>query len=233
MKKCRSSPAWIITFSDLMSLLLVFFVLLFVMSKTDSEKFKQMMESIQQALLGQMQAPVTFSPNPQPNMPESGDTLMPDLHQQLRTHFAQALEQGLIEIEPRSDGVVLTFPDSTTFPRGSSELTATFKRQLGSLGEYLQHPQFHVRVIGHTDSTPVIGGRFVDNWELSAARAAAVVRTLLEQKTLLPRQAEAVGMADAHPLSSGRREQDMERNRRVEIYIQVTPATHNRTEHTP
>lgn len=225
MRKCKESPAWIITFSDLMSLLLVFFVLLFVMSKTDTNKFKQMIESIQMSLTGSSSQQVqinhiTTSSLDLGSLPETGNAVIPDLQTSLTQHFSEVIEQHLLNIQRNKEDITLTFPEKMTFSPGSSELSDMFKQQLQSLSHYVTPPNFHIRVIGHTDNTPVTGGRFHNNWELSAARAAAVVQTLIDAKVIRADQAEAVGLADTKPISHDQSVKGLEKNRRVEIIIQ-------------
>jgi len=117
-------------------------------------------------------------------------------------------------------------PSEVLFRSGSADLGAEGKRQLSDLAEVIRDvasraPQdldWVLRVDGHTDIQPIRGsGRFRDNWELSQARALAVVRYLIEEENLPPKRLAATGFGQYQPIDPGQTPEALARNRRIEF----------------
>jgi len=104
------------------------------------------------------------------------------------------------------------------FASGEAELSAEAKRILGSLGDFLNSISNDIVVEGHTDNVPIMKKRFPSNWELSVARATNVVRYLVEIG-ISPKRLAAVGYGETRPLYPNDTEEHKAKNRRVEILI--------------
>ncbi len=219
--KCEAgAPKWMTTFSDLMSLLMCFFVLLLSFSEMDVARFKEVAGSLRDAF-GVQREEVVFQ------IPKGIDVVstefpakftVEELLERIKAAVKLELIKGEIQIESLKDRVILRFKDDLLFPKGSAELTPRAKQVLLKVGEVLELFDGEILVAGHTDNTP-IRGRYRSNWELSAARAVSVVEFLLEHKFVFPRQIAAVGYGPSRPLYPNDTEAHRAANRRVEIIL--------------
>ena len=129
-------------------------------------------------------------------------------------------EGRLVDIDKNYSEIVITFPDSVSFRSGSAQLTDVFFSSLNRLADVLKKADGQIIVAGHTDDTPIAGGgRFQDNWDLSAARASAVVRHFQTVNNISGERLEAHGYGDTRPVDSNFSIQGRDRNRRVEIIL--------------
>ncbi len=229
-KKCNDAP-WLATFADLMSLLMAIFVLLFAMSTLDAHKYEAIVKSLTHTLghgsdLTQTQVQYFKQADEQRKVEQDqdGETTIENLkplYESLVETFAMASRQSDVQVslDPEKKRVHISFPENISFPTGSAELKPGFAVYLSKLQPYVTEFS-RVQAVGHTDKRPVVGGRFKSNWELSSARAAAVVQKLIENGIIQSRQAEVVGVADTSPLSLAETEAGYAMNRRVEIIIE-------------
>ncbi len=209
------------TFSDLMSLLLCFFVLLLSFSEMDVARFKEVAGSLRDAF-GVQREEVVFQ------IPKGIDVVstefparftVDELLERVKAAVKLELIKGEIQIESLKDRVILRFKDELMFPKGSAELTPRAKAVLLKLGEVLALFDGEIIVAGHTDNLPIHSQKFRSNWDLSAARAVSVVDFLLAHKFVLPRQIAAVGYGPSRPLYPNDTEEHRAANRRVEIIL--------------
>jgi chemotaxis protein MotB len=228
------APAWIVTFADMMSLLLCFFVLLLSFSAIDAEKFRQAAESLKEAF--------KFSAAPTPGPQRQETTTTPDLEQMLQSsasavspqetfqdHLQQAKRDideyidraGLskhIQTEISSNYLEIVNSNPLNFPPGKAELLESSLQYLNALIPILQRPDFRIIVEGHTDSIPISTTLYRSNWELSAARAASFV-TYLEEHGVDPKRMVVHGYGPYAPVAPNDTEENRARNRRIEIML--------------
>ena len=228
-KKVKPCPGWLATFADLMSLLMAMFVLLYAMSSTDVPKYKSVVESLTDALghgevLSQEQVEYFEKVLKKEVSTQIEKTLIEDLkplYESLLETFSndtQSAKSIQIEYEESKDQIKVTFPEQIAFDTGSAELKPGFAKMLVNFQGF-KRPDIVIKVIGHTDTRPVSGGRFVSNWELSSARASSVIVELLNQDLVNQNQVEAIGVADTMPLIDEQTLQAYTKNRRVEVLI--------------
>ncbi|MBJ6136164.1 MotB family protein [Marinobacter litoralis] len=263
-------PAWVVTFADLMSLLMCFFVLLLSFSEIDAMKFKQIAGELSKAFGVQREVPVLeipqgtspifdkFSPGPpEPTVldevrqtttdqkPEL-ETLKSPTEQareeaakealeadaaRIREVLAEAIEDGRITIEADLDQhrIVIRVEEKGSFPSGSAELTWEFETLLLEMAEVLADIPGELTVEGHTDDIPIRNSRFYSNWDLSAARAAAVANALLATGAVEPTRLAVKGLADTEPRGENDSSESRAKNRRVEIIVDMlTPQEEER-----
>ena len=116
-------------------------------------------------------------------------------------------------------GLVITVvTDAVVFRSGSAELGLSGADILQLVGSALATVDNHVLVEGHTDNVPINTATYPSNWELSSARAGAVVR-FFERMALLPGRLQAAGFADTRPIDSNTSDSGRARNRRVEVIV--------------
>jgi chemotaxis protein MotB len=118
------------------------------------------------------------------------------------------------------DGIRLNIPNSILFNSGAAELQGRGPSVIKALAPLLIDGKFIVAVEGHTDNNPISTERFPSNWDLSASRAAAVVRVLADAG-VGPGRLQAVGYADTRPLTGNDTENGRAENRRVALFLRM------------
>jgi chemotaxis protein MotB len=137
----------------------------------------------------------------------------------LEAGVARAIGTHPIEITSDVRGLVISMPDSAAFSSGSADLTPDAKAFLVALAGELRLTAARVRVEGHTDDVPISTGRYQSNWELSTARASAVVVFLVSATALAPERLSAAGYGQFHPRVPNDTPERRVRNRRVDLVV--------------
>ncbi|MDR9497861.1 MAG: flagellar motor protein MotB [Hydrogenovibrio sp.] len=236
-KKCDKSQSWLATFADLMSLLMAIFVLLFSMSTLDADKYEAIVKSLTKTLghgqdLTQTQVEYfkKVKEEQESNLEKKGETTLDDLkplYESLIDTYSDSNETAQennidVTIEPEEKQIKISFPERISFPSGRATLKPDFVVELRKLRVHIgQNDQ--VKAVGHSDKRPVTGGRFRSNWELSSARAAAVIEQLIDDQVARPEQCQVVGVGPTEPLVDEDTPQAYTKNRRVEIIIRPAP----------
>lgn len=201
---------WLITYSDMMSLLLTFFILMFSISTIDPVKLEQIGNSVGQALGGAKPKPTEhFS--------------IKEIYDKVVDVIEQEQLKGVIEVETSSRGVSIKIPSEISFASGKADLDPRIFPILNKLALMIAQSKFPIAIEGHTDNVPIKSDVFPSNWELSSARAAQVVRYFVGLG-LPSDRFRAIGYADTRPRASGKTieeanqtEEQRAQNRRVEI----------------
>lgn len=213
-----TAPFWMATFSDMVTLLLTFFVMLVAMSEVKVEKFKEAL-SYFQGRTGVMQhesAVPSKDSAPTSVRPESVE--MAERYEKLMAYIDANNLSGLVEADLTEDGMHFVINDAAMFRPGQADVIEPSRTLLGLIAGLLTDDVQAVVVEGHTDDRPIRTTRFPSNWELSTARAASVVRLLIDNPSALPPQRyRSVGMAEHHPVDTNDTSEGRGRNRRVEI----------------
>jgi chemotaxis protein MotB len=225
---------WLLSYSDLVTLLFAVFVMLLAITTlkdqlpttplpTDTPAVTVPASGAHAAV---PEPPVPAEPPPKPdNRPRlnAGEVAVeaPEpLLERWRERLAALGIPAGAAVSVRQNRVGIVLGDAILFSAGQAELSRDGRAVLASLVPVLAATPGDIVVEGHTDSTPIASGRFPSNWELSAARAAAVVRALSELG-LPPARLSAAGYADTRPLTAERDPASRARNRRVAITIQT------------
>ncbi|MFH1058764.1 MAG: flagellar motor protein MotB [Pseudomonadota bacterium] len=224
----EEGDGWLTIYGDMMSLLLVFFVLMFAISTIDKHKFETVVQAVSQALGGSVHyesKPTPFpGPPPDPlaelkNKVRQETDAMAGLQARLQALIEQDNMQRSLAVKNEPKGVALIVQDMAMFDLGSADLKPEIRPLLSKIGGLLKHIPNEIVVEGHTDNLPISTAKFASNWELSVMRATNVVHFLLEQAQLDPAQVTAAGYAyfrPRHDFASA----DNAKNRRIEIVIQ-------------
>ena len=226
-----SSSSWLTTFNDLVTLLMVFFVLLFSMSSINIEKVRAFQYALQSGLgilrQGQMSSVSIKEPQPIEDMShidtQSEGIRAPDknsLIETLRRDILQELKSDL-EIEVTLDhlGARLSFEDRVLFEFGKAAIHPEGYPFLDKIATVLKKVPDAVRVEGHTDNIPIQTKRYPSNWELSVARAVNVVKYFAGAGKINPHRLSAVGYGESRPVVPNDTPSNRAKNRRVEILL--------------
>lgn len=215
-----------VTFADLMSLLLTFFILVLSFANMDIVRFRDMLGSIQTAFGVQVQRReadyVAFSPSQferkDMELSKENEEIL-SMVVQLRTIMEndETLQKST-GVEADDNGMVLRVDSASMFDRGSATLRPEAESALDAVISILRNYNMNLVIRGHTDDVPVNSAQFPSNWELSAARATAALRYIMEYGGFSPTRMRAVGYADSRPLVPNTSEENRRKNRRVEFY---------------
>lgn len=226
---------WLLTYADLITLLMVFFIVLYSISQTDKEKYLQLARALRASLLNanvsNSLVNVSRIPGdverllPEPNaqqLPGAGRNELRDL-QETGQELADALRAaGLsaeVTIAMAERGLVVSFSDSVFFDLGRADLRPESRRVLTRIAPILAGMPNRILVEGHTDNLPIRTAAFPSNWELSAARAVAVARFLTEEGGISPERVGATGYGEWRPKYPNDSERNRARNRRVDLVL--------------
>lgn len=227
-KKCpecpKGAPMWMSTFSDMVTLLLTFFVLLISMASFEPVKWKMTTESLQGAF-GVMETFPTVPIHPAVVIPKkSGDEQKRKQSLQDAKKIQEVVESkkldDAVKVEITETGIAILLRDPVGFASGSADLKEQGKEILGDISDILrQNEDLKVRVEGHTDDVPISTGRFRSNWELSAARSLSVVELLSANTGIAPAHMSAVGYGEHRPQVPNTSLENRSKNRRIQIFV--------------
>ncbi len=222
-----TKDAWLVTYSDMVTLLLAFFVLLFSFSTLDMVRFQRALISLQEAL-GVLQGGRTVAADPV----DTDDTLNREMHREalqiaqllaVRQQLERALEDGDlgggVTLDLTERGLILHFTDRVLFESGSADLRPGAREVLDRISPILAEIPNHIRIEGHTDNVPINTFRFPSNWELSTARATSVLQYLLQLEASNPGRLSAAGYGEYRPLDTNDTVEGRARNRRVDVVL--------------
>ena len=222
----QESKSWLITYADMVTLLLTFFVMLLAISNFDTKRFEDIMKSIQFSLgaeasrggkIGRIDLHDVRRKNLSMPSGKYTEPLMKDVRNTLKT---KNLDDS-VSVTTEDGKVIIRVKGRTLFPSGSSNFDPKAKEVLDEIAKIVRnYPEYNLHVGGHTDPTPIKTAKFDSNWELSALRATAVLRYLIEQG-VDPRRMTATGYADTDPLAPNTSPANMAKNRRVEFVMEL------------
>lgn len=216
------APGWMVTFGDLMSLLLTFFVLLLSFSSIQEVEFQKALGSLKGALgVLPRQQSVIFRMKPYfPRLTDVQNTKFREKLQELREMIREKAMGDQIHLEVNDNGVLIRIDSPVLFRLGDATLKSNAQPILDKIIEMFGDWNTNIRIEGHTDDLPIHNARFPSNWELSTARALSVLRYFLQTGEIEPGRLSAVGYGQYHPLLPNINEENRAKNRRVEIYIE-------------
>lgn len=224
----EDEATWLVTYADLMTLLLVFFIIMYAISSINLIKFRSTLASIQFSS-GQTNSGIGLLEIVKPEQLDKKVSLadltglksrekemlgdIDDLIQkkQLGKHIIAKISEGKIYIQIR--GKVL-------FDSGAAQLNDDAKPILDKIVGIIQdYEEFNVNIKGHTDNTPISTAQFASNWELSAIRATTVLKYLIDGE-VNPMRLTATGYGDLLPLVTNNSAENRATNRRVEFVLE-------------
>lgn len=227
-EKKGNHERWLITYADMITLLLIFFIVMYTLSRIDVQKFQYLSTSLSKALgAGGM---VLNSPGPSVvpgiagTVPDtalhSGENQqLENVRREIERHIRDANLHAKISVTTEERGVVLSFQGEVLFKLGSAELTPRAREILFKVGPILETMPNYLRVEGHTDDLPIVSAPFPSNWELSAARASSVLQELIRNFKIHPERLSAVAYGEYRPVVPNDSVENRQRNRRVDIVI--------------
>lgn len=211
---------WLTTFNDMITLLMVFFVMLFAMGSLDIDRFHNFQNALQSAMgvlnAGSQSPEGILADNQNEPMKSDGSEVKT---QDEPTELNQLENTSGLEAEYTKKGIQLILNDELMFDSGSARLTQQGIVLLKKVARIIGPLNRFIRVEGHTDNIPISTGRYPSNWELSTARAVHVVKFLQIQGNISARNLSAAGYGASRPRAKNDSEVGRSKNRRVEIIL--------------
>ncbi|PKM82345.1 MAG: chemotaxis protein MotB [Firmicutes bacterium HGW-Firmicutes-14] len=225
-EKAPNHERWLITYADLITLLMIFFVLMYTISNVNSKKFAQLSASMSEALLGQNSGYfLGEAPGPlviQDSYSPGGKTEMESMKEakeKLEKYIEEKGLKGKVDVGQEERGLIISLKEALLFKLGSADITPESRDVILNVGRILAEMPNNIRIEGHTCNLPIRTSQFPSNWELSTARATNVVRFLVNNVGLKPEKLSATGYGEFRPIVSNTSEINRAKNRRVDIVV--------------
>jgi chemotaxis protein MotB len=243
----ENAERWLLSYADFITLLMVFFVVMYSMSRVDQDKFAVLAESLSGAMGGGSVAmgdgtvvvPVKdLTPEQIDQILEENPETAEDLEAaileaalekeksqlsamqiQLQEYLAERNLQNDVTIEIDDRGLVVSLNASILFDSGSAVIHPAVKDTLKQVGEIMNRMPNYIRVEGHTDNVPINTAQFRNNWALSVIRATNVVDIFIDQSGIEPRKLVASGYGEFKPKGDNNTAEGRSLNRRVDIIL--------------
>lgn len=231
----EAGEAWLLPYSDLMTLLLAVFIVLFAVSKIDAKKAQEMSEQFAGNMMDK-------NYNAQGTGTGSGDgggggPLNVDTKSELESFFGEyelkKLEALKVELDEKIHtdgmdqsastmidmrGLVIRLNNAVLFESGSAEIKK-HEDTLNEVASILNTADNYIRIEGHTDNTPIRRSNYASNWELSTARAVNVVKLFISKNNFPPEKLIAVGYGEYKPVADNETAEGRSSNRRIDIIV--------------
>lgn len=232
-EKCEpGAPGWVVTFGDMMSLLLTFFILLLSFAKLEKTRFKVFATSMKQAfgiqnvtpresyVTGRSVVKKSFS------LPFNATETANQLKNIVKS-LQQRSPQGKVDIDvaEKDKGVLMTIPFESMFESGRSDIKPEMQPMLDEISRKLALNKTQVRISAFTDDIPISSKQYASNDELSAARSVSLVRYLLlvADGQIGKERFETVAFGSNRPIAPNISRINRKRNRRIEILFYTRP----------
>ena len=230
----EASEAWLLPYSDLMTLLLALFICLFAISQTDETKMTQMAQAFSSAF--NMGGP-SFFEGAGPSSKSSRDMLssedggmeaylaensqMEAVKRQLDEYIEQNELNEEVTTAMTEDGLMIRIKENALFPSGSADLMPSAQRIGPAIAGLIAPIPQRILITGHTDNVPINSPRYPSNWELSSARAINFMKFILAQDNRInPSRFSAMGRSEYRPIADNSTPAGQAQNRRVEVLIE-------------
>ena len=215
----RWPPGWIVSFSDLMTLLLTFFIFFF--SVTTLKKLPKVLKILSQE--AGVITPIDRSEFPMPTKSTYIQKEYVRRESDLISNFKKYVEKaGLgndVKLVAGTKEIKIVIANPILFDIGKGELKPQALPVLKNLAELFKDNDNLIRIEGHTDNVPISTEKFPSNWELSAARAINVIKYFIDTAKIPPARLEALGYGEFRPTALNETVAGRAQNRRVEIKI--------------
>ena len=235
-----SAERWLLTYADLITLLMVFFIVLYSISQVNQSKYIALSNALRASfLMSSNSGNAAINTSPQPsldaqNLPQTGSQngLLEAVGKQVVGKVnAQKLQQD-VSVRVTPEGLRISFQaQAIFFAKADATISPSFQSLLLSIAPILKPLPNEIEVQGYTDNEPLFSSLYPTSWELSAARSVNVLRYLVDKGGLDPAKVSAVAFGEYHPLYSNATAQGQAANRSVDLLVrpQVVAATTSAT----
>lgn len=232
-QKKENSERWLLTYSDLITLLMIFFVIMYSMSNVDSQKYDSLAYSLNTSLAPSLSivaggsntvgSGINSSNGNNDFFSNSSSDQEPSPAQEIENKLKTYLEshnltsQVNLHIEPQ--GLILSLNETVFFESGKAEVQPNYKQNLLEICEILNTFDNNVAIEGYTDNVPINNNHFKSNWELAALRAINVVHLFTDEGHIDPHKLSATSYGEYRPITSNDTAEGRSKNRRIDIVL--------------
>ncbi len=226
---------WMISYSDFITLLFAFFVVMYATSSVNEGKYRTFGTSLSDAFLNRKSVPPpklnqVLPPRPVPEsekkiLAQQRREKMQGIAQDILSVMSPLVNAGKVRVMQSNIGVTVEINASLLFKSGEADLEPKSVKALQAVAQVLKNDNHDIKVMGYTDDTPISTASFPSNWELSSARASSVVR-LFAENGIDPARMVVEGYAENHPVDSNATPAGRARNRRVTVMILAAAPVH-------
>jgi chemotaxis protein MotB len=217
---------WLLPYSDLMTLLLAVFIVLFATSKVDQKKMEDMADSFANIVVSSKGTGFEDSIGKQIAQGNSDElSAYAKSVIQIKMNMDKYIKENNltneISAETNNDKLKIVIANNILYQPGSAEVSERNIELANTIGKLIvdQGKDIEVTVVGHTDNVPVHNNEFEDNIELSQKRAFNFLKNMLKTSGVDPRKFSTAGYGEYQPIASNDTEEGKQLNRRVEILI--------------
>ncbi|MGI6752289.1 MAG: OmpA family protein [Anaerovoracaceae bacterium] len=224
----ENGEAWLLPYSDLMTLLLAVFIVLFAVSQVDIEKAKLMSDEFSESMMTKSYNLAKEEMREGQSTDSDNENFLGDDEERMKLEeLKKELDEKLVsenmhnQVSTAIDkrGLVVSLNNAVFFDSGSAEIKSDYKNSLLEIGKIICTMDNFIRIEGHTDNVPMSSEIFPSNWDLSAARAANVVRLFLQGAGGAPEKMIAVGYGEYRPVADNNTDAGRTKNRRIDIIV--------------
>lgn len=233
-EKEGNSERWLLTYSDLITLLMIFFIVLYAMGNTDATKYKALSEGLNAAMGGNGGKNIigtdgavgvsiddsNWKPadtNVVSQSPE--DAKLEDVQKKIDGYINNSGLKGSVTTEIEDKGLVVSIKDALFFGSGKADINASYEQRLIEIGKFLGQIDNYVVVEGNTDNVPMSNYLFKDNIDLASGRANNVMRVLITEAGISPSRIASRSNGEYRPIATNDTAEGRAKNRRVDIFI--------------
>ncbi|MEL7654628.1 MAG: flagellar motor protein MotB [Bacillota bacterium] len=233
----ENSERWLLTYSDLITLLMIFFVIMYAMSNVDAQKYEVLSQSLEgalhptglggtgsggsstsgggidQATVDQLAAAVSDGET------DKVDPKLVAAAQQIQQLLKEKGLEDKVSVSVKERGVVVGLMNTVLFESGSAKIKPDAVPTLIAIGQIANGVHNYIRIEGNTDDVPQSSPQFPSNWELSVIRATEVLKLLISQSGVSPDKISAVGYGEYRPSVPNTSAENRAKNRKVDIVI--------------
>ncbi|MEN6521604.1 MAG: flagellar motor protein MotB [Armatimonadota bacterium] len=212
------SSRWLLTYADMITLLMTFFIMLYSMSILNMDSFREVAVSIRSGFGGLAEG--NMSSNKQNKKTGITPGVPQDVIDKLQKFVQKENLEKSVRLRVDERGLVVSLvTDKVLFAKGHAELPDSSKKIIGGIAAVIKQVPNQVRVEGHTCNLPILSDKYPSNWELSTARATVVIRYMIEECRIPSDRLSAAGYADSKPLVPNTSEKNRALNRRVDLVV--------------
>jgi chemotaxis protein MotB len=235
--------AWLLPYSDMLTLLLALFIVMFALGQTDKAKFQALSRQFNIIFAGGTGVMQQDGSSMIPMDGEGGQNTTTGVYntkteEDKMAEIKKMLEQEIgkegytdkVKVNLTSEGLEITIQDAVLFNSGEAEIRGDVSALLSKLSDMLHDLDNKVKIVGHTDNVPISTSKFRSNWDLSAMRAINVMNYMIRSTGITADRASIEAHGEYAPKYDNNTEDGRAKNRRVEIIvIRKYPAEENKT----
>lgn len=209
---------YIITYADLITLLLGLFIILYAISNIDLAKYQKMI-GILGSTFGKDDESIKVIEFDNKKFDIKEKITLSSLTNNLQRLISENNISNSITLEENERGITIHILDDILFPTGKAEIRSDSKLILQKIASIIKSLPNDIRIEGHTDNIPISNSIFPSNWHLSVARALNTAYYLIDTEKLLPEKVSIVGYSEYRPVTGNDTQEGRANNRRVDIVI--------------